>query len=240
MTRLSKRLQAIAEMVTSGSRLADIGTDHGFLPLYLLEQGRIPSALAMDVNDGPLERAREHIANSNCQQYIETRLSDGLEKLVPGEVDTIVIAGMGGGLTVRILKKELCKLNGIKELILQPQSELQEVRKCLTDIGFFIVDEEMLVEDEKYYVVMRAVPKQEAEEYTVESQVPELLGNLYGPVLLRKKHPVLRQWLEREIGICQDIIQRLSGDSVGEKARMRKLEMEEKQKLLISTLNMVC
>ena len=250
MTKLSKRLQTIAQMVTTGNRLADIGTDHGFLPLYLLEQGRIPSALAMDVNKGPLERAREHIENSNCQQYIETRLSDGLEKLIPGEVDTVVIAGMGGGLMVRILTKELCKLQGLKELILQPQSEQQEVRKCLANIGFTIVNEEMLIEDEKYYVVIRAVPKEEemdlreaeCEEKTSALDASETLtlhqtlSNLYGPILLQKKHPVLKEWLQREIGICQEIIDRLSGDNVGEKALVRRQEIEEKQKLLEAAL----
>lgn len=244
MTKLSKRLQTIAQMVTTGNRLADIGTDHGFLPLYLLEQGRIPSALAMDVNEGPLERAKEHIENSDCKQYIETRLSDGLEKLIPGEVDTVVIAGMGGGLMVRILTRELCKLEGLKELILQPQSEQQEVRKCLADIGFSIVDEEMLIEDEKFYVVIRAVPVKGMSEHSEaraddENAINTLLENLYGPILLAKKHPVLKEWLEREIGICQDIILRLSQNDVGEKAIIRRQEIEKKQELLKTAWNMI-
>lgn len=247
MTKLSKRLHTIAQMVTPGNRLADIGTDHGFLPLYLLEQGRIPSALAMDVNVGPLERAKEHIETSNCQPYIETRLSDGLEKLIPGEVDTVVIAGMGGGLMVRILTAELCKLEGLKELILQPQSEVQEVRKCLADIGFSIADEDMLVEDEKYYVVIKATPSTGCDDTpsyscgqgTVDGIAVEVLEALYGPVLLAKKHPVLKAWLEREIGISQEIIDRLSGEDVGEKARVRRQEIEEKQKLQKTALAMI-
>ena len=252
-------------MVTPGSRLADIGTDHGFLPLYLLEQGRIPSALAMDVNKGPLMRAMEHIEANNCQQYIETRLSDGLKELQPGEADTVVIAGMGGGLMVRILTADLSKLEGVKELILQPQSELQEVRKCLPQIGYFIADEDMLVEDEKYYVVIRAVPAEKeaadfqvlkealdgknksdvdmSNEGTVEVEmenrdIPEMLSNLYGPILLKKKHPVLKEWLLREIGISQDIIDRLSKEGVGEKAILRRGEVEEKQRLLKSALSL--
>ena len=228
-------------MVTPGNRLADVGTDHGFLPLYLLEQGRIPSALAMDVNKGPLERAMEHIAENNCQQYIETRLSDGLEKLNPGEADTIVIAGMGGGLMVRILTADLCKLDGVKELILQPQSEQQEVRKCIANIGFSIVDEDMLVEDEKYYVVIRAVPDP-AQIMTGEGHSDSVslnqLGILYGPVLLAKKHPVLKEWLIREINIAQDIIDRLTGENVGEKALLRCKEIEDKQRMLKSALSL--
>lgn len=247
MTKLSKRLYTIASMVTPGNRIADVGTDHGFLPLYLLEQGNIPSALAMDVNEGPLERAKEHIASSNCQSYIETRLSDGLSKLIPGEVDTVVIAGMGGGLMVRILTQDLSKLEGLKELILQPQSEIREVRTCMERIGFSIVDEEMLVEDEKYYVVIRAIPAAQCEpcqavetcKEDMDGVVYSTLEHLYGPVLLQKKHPILREWLEREIRICQEIIDRLSGDSVGEKALLRRSEMEQKQKLLNLTLTMI-
>lgn len=221
-------------MVTPGNRLADVGTDHGFLPLYLLEQGRIPSALAMDVNRGPLERAMEHIEANQCQQYIETRLSDGLEKLIPGEVDTVVIAGMGGGLTVRILTKELCKLQGIKELILQPQSEQHEVRKCLAAIGFVIADEEMLEEDGKYYVVIRALPESiVSKQHTIDA---EELGILYGPILLKKKHPVLVEWLQREMSVCQEIIDRLSADGTGEKAIQRRNEMLKKQHQLKTAL----
>lgn len=247
MTKLSKRLNTIASMVTPGNRLADIGTDHGFLPLYLLEQGKIPSALAMDVNEGPLERAKEHIANSNCQPYIETRLSDGLSKLRPGEVDTVVIAGMGGGLMVRILTSDLGKLHGLKELILQPQSEIHEVRTCIERIGFSIVDEEMLVEDEKYYVVIRAIPsdagKCAVDTVTCEELIDGIsyttLEMLYGPILLQKKHPILQEWLEREIGICEEIMERLSGDGVGEKALLRRCEIEQKQKILKTALTMV-
>ena len=247
MTKLSKRLYTIASMVTPGNRLADVGTDHGFLPLYLLEQGRIPSALAMDVNAGPLERAKEHIAGNNCQAYIETRLSDGLSKLIPGEVDTVVIAGMGGGLMVRILTQDLSKLEGLKELILQPQSEIHEVRTCMERIGFIIVDEEMLVEDEKYYVVIRAIPTAPDAKSQMANTCKETgdgvayatLEHLYGPILLQKKHPILREWLEREIRICQEIIDRLSGDDVGEKALLRRSEIEQKQKLLNLTLTVI-
>lgn len=254
MIKLSKRLQTIASMVTEGNRLADVGTDHGFLPLYLLEQGKIPFALAMDVNQGPLERAKEHIETSPCKPYIQTRLSDGLSELMPNEVDTIVIAGMGGGLMVRILTKELCKLEGVRELILQPQSEQWEVRKCLEELGFVIVDEDMLEEDGKYYVVMRALPQQLAREATgvgedFESLIStcqeidlSLLASIryaYGPVLLKKHHPVLREWLEREVRISQEIIQRLSLPDVGEKARARRDEVIQKMQLQKTALKIL-
>ena len=105
---LSKRLKALANMVTDGNRLADIGTDHGYIPIYLCQTGKIPSALAMDIGKGPLQQAQTH-------------MSDGMADLQFGEADTILIAGMGGGLVMKILSEGAEKLTGKEELILQPQ-----------------------------------------------------------------------------------------------------------------------
>ena len=102
---LSKRLQAVAGLVTAGSRLADIGTDHAYIPIYLARSGKIPEAVAMDVNRGPLERAEENIRAYELEDRIKTRLSDGFSALEQGEADSAVIAGMGGGLMSRILKE---------------------------------------------------------------------------------------------------------------------------------------
>ena len=101
--QLSLRLSAIAGLVTRGNRLVDVGCDHGYLPVSLYLDGKIPGAIAMDVRKGPLSRAQEHISQYGLDAYIETRLSDGLEALKPGEGDTLVIAGMGGPLMERIL-----------------------------------------------------------------------------------------------------------------------------------------
>ena len=100
---LSKRLQAVADLVTAGYRVADIGTDHAYIPIFLLASGKIPGAAAMDVNEGPLERARCHIEENGLTEKISLRLSDGLAGLRPGEAESVVIAGMGGGLIIRIL-----------------------------------------------------------------------------------------------------------------------------------------
>ena len=101
--QLSKRLSAVAGLVTRGNRLVDVGCDHGYLPVYLYLNHMIPSAIAMDVRPGPLSRAEEHIAQYGLGEYIETRLSDGLAALGTDEGDTLVIAGMGGPLMERIL-----------------------------------------------------------------------------------------------------------------------------------------
>ena len=100
---LSKRLTAVADMITAGNSIADIGTDHGYIPIYMAQKGLTPKALAMDVNAGPLERACDNIKRYCVENIVSARLSDGLKKLNPGEAESIIIAGMGGLLTIRIL-----------------------------------------------------------------------------------------------------------------------------------------
>ena len=128
---LSKRLAAVAALVDAGSRPADIGTDHAYIPIWLVEEGICQKAFAMDVGKGPLERAREHITGHGLGNYIETRLSDGLGALAPGEADCMIAAGMGGNLIIKILEEGCSVLEEMSTCILQPQSELAKVRKYL-------------------------------------------------------------------------------------------------------------
>ena len=125
--RLSKRLETIvkqAALVCGGEAAADVGTDHGFVPIRLIEEGAADRVIAMDVRKGPLERAKEHVIQFGMEAQIETRLSDGLEKLMPGEAKTVIIAGMGGELMLRILRDGEHVRKEIRHWILSPQSEL--------------------------------------------------------------------------------------------------------------------
>lgn len=192
---LSKRLQTIANMVTKGNRVADVGCDHGFVPIYLYRQGISPRLYAMDVRTGPLERAREHIEAYGLSSYIETRLSDGVAALKPGEADTLICAGMGGRLMARILTEGKDKILSMQELILQPQSEIAYFRSCLRSLGLKIIDEDMVKEEGKFYPIIRAIPGSSSDLQTVSGGRQEL-EDAYGPVLLKKKHPVLREYLE--------------------------------------------
>ena len=117
--QLSDRLQAVASMVTENSRLADVGTDHGYIPIYLCEMGKIPSAIAMDVKKGPLLRAKMNIERYHMQEKIRIRLSAGVLKLNPDEADSVVIAGMGGTLVMKILEEGKKVLVDVKELVLE-------------------------------------------------------------------------------------------------------------------------
>ncbi|MCC8138317.1 MAG: class I SAM-dependent methyltransferase [Clostridiales bacterium] len=228
--KLSKRLLAVAAMVTPGSVLADIGTDHAYIPIYLVENNLVPRAFAMDVNRGPLARAAEHIHGHGLDDRIETRLSDGLAALQPGEARSIVIAGMGGALTVRILRsgrRLFREEQGVcaPELILQPQSEVPQVRAYLEEAGFSVVREDMVMEEGKYYPMMKAVPGKgpggasahtgqdkkdgsaaegtenignAADMLPAEDSVLHTLRLTFGPELLRMRHPVLHQYLLHE------------------------------------------
>ena len=217
---LSKRLKAVAELVTPGMRLADVGTDHGYIPIYLTEAGVIPSAIAMDINKGPLERAKEHIREHGLEGKIQTRLSDGLKNLQMNEADCMIAAGMGGGLVIRILSEERDTAGSFKELILQTQSEIDSVRKYLTEEGYRIVAEDMVYEDGKYYPMMKAVPCMAG-----AGEIPYSEEELeFGRVLLQQAHPVLGQFLEREMEIQNRILSALeSQESVRAKKRMEEI-----------------
>lgn len=188
---LSRRMQAVADMVTPGSRVADVGCDHGYVSIYLVQHQKAEHVLAMDIHEGPLLRAARHVEEAKLQSYITLRLSDGLCKFAVGEADTLICAGMGGRLIQRILENEPDKTDSIKELILQPQSEVSLFRRFLSDKGYSITEENMVLEEGKFYPVMKAVRTGEGRIFS-EAEVR------FGPILLRQRHPVLKQYLAFE------------------------------------------
>ena len=214
---LSKRLQTIASFVTAGYRMADVGTDHGYIPIYLSKKGICPKAYAMDVNPGPLKRAEQHIIEEHAEDKVQWILSDGLNQLPRGEVDSVVIAGMGGDLITRILENGLSRLSEIKELILSPQSHLERVRHFLHDHGFRILEEEILSEDGKYYVVIRAV-------HGTESYKKECFYR-FGAELILANHPVLLEFLDQEYQKYSRIKEGLTDDS-REHIKKRRSEVQ--------------
>lgn len=232
--RLSKRLTALADLVTPGHRLADIGTDHGYIPIYLCQKHVIPSAVAMDIGKGPLQQATAHIGQCGLSDMIETRLSDGLAALQPGEADTILIAGMGGGLVQKILSEGAQVLTGREELILQPQSEIIQVRQYLRQCGFQITEEEMILEDGKYYPMMKVI--QQKKEKSQTDTVSEQMEDAFGPVLLKKRHPVLQEWLERELQTAQKVCEQLSTQPENERITIRMTQVQEKKKMILEAL----
>ena len=206
---LSKRLETVASFVPRGSNLADIGTDHGYVPIFLAEQGVIGRALAMDVRKGPLMRAEEHIRAHGLTYKIDVRLSDGLEKLAPGEADCVVIAGMGGELMIHILEEGRLLWGSVQYWVLSPHSEPGKVRKFLERESFSIVRETMIKEDGKYYTVMGIISPQPENEFcngggkNCDSEeeahgTKKEIDYRYGRILIQQKNPVLLEYLKKE------------------------------------------
>lgn len=227
---LSRRLQAVADLVTAGYKTADIGTDHAYIPIQLVREGRIPEAVAMDVNRGPLERARLNVRENGMEDRISLRLSDGFEALKPGEVQSAVAAGMGGSLVIRILREGAEVVRELKECILQPQSEIEKVRAFLLEEGFFFIAEDMVKDDGKYYPMMKVKPpaRKESGKEDSEERKKEIWSETelrYGKLLLEQKNPVLKEYLEREIRIKEKILQTLDNKET-ERILSRRKQLE--------------
>ena len=214
---LSRRLQAVANLISEHVTVADIGCDHGYIPIYLFQTRKSPKVLALDVNEGPLKRAKEHIAVHGLS--IDTRLSDGVKELCPGEVECVVIAGMGGALTIRIMEDGELIFRNLKEFILQPQSEIYKVRQYLCMKGYRIIEEDMVLEDNKFYPMMKVINGTAPKYNNLEL--------LYGPLLLEQKHPVLKTFLEKEKKKRSKIKETIIKEA-GEhnKTRIREIESE--------------
>lgn len=215
---ISKRLERVAGLVTRDV-VADIGTDHGYVPIYLYQKGKIRKAFACDVRKGPLEKCRQNIALYSAQSVIEPRLGSGLTPLAPGEAKTAIMAGMGGMLIVHILQDSPEVAASLEELVLSPQRDFGAVRKYLHQIGFSICAEHMLKEDGKPYVLMRC--EKGAEQYSRE------IDYLYGKLLLEQKNPVLRELLLHEAAKYERLLYHLEQNPT-ENAKKRLPEVAQK------------
>jgi len=153
---LSLRLQALLDLIPHSDILADIGTDHAYLPIEAICAGLCEKAIACDINKGPLEIAVENIQMARLSNKIEIRLGDGLKPIHPNEADCIVISGMGGMRIWNIIHTEQDKAQFAKKLILQPQHNLEVLRKNLHNAGYEISTEKLVYEDSRFYVILLA------------------------------------------------------------------------------------
>ncbi len=213
---LSARLKALADMVTPGNRVCDVGCDHGYLSIYLVQKKISPRVIAMDVRTGPLSRCTEHVMQYGLEQYIEQRLSDGLEAPAPGEADTVVCAGMGGRLMQAILTRQQETAKSLKELILQPQSEVMAFREFLRSQGYRTVEENMIEEEGKFYPMMKVVPG----ETPIPCENP--LYDRFGELLLKEANPVLLRFLEYR----KCVLMTIRKSACGAEERVRDIDRE--------------
>lgn len=196
MLHLTPRLQAVADRVPTGARLVDVGTDHAYLPVWLLLQDRIPTALCTDLRPGPLDRARETVERWDVAERAQLRLCDGLAGVNADEVDFVTIAGMGGETILGILAAAPWVRE--KGLAVQPMSSLADLRAGLASLGLHIAGETLAQEGEALYVVMDLAPGAEGPMTAAERQVGRAerhQGDPLWPMYLRQEEGRLRRAL---------------------------------------------
>lgn len=235
--KLSKRLQMIADWVPAGSRLADIGSDHGLLPVYLAQVGKVDYAVAGEVNDGPWQAAKVQVRDAGLDGKVAVRKGDGLAVVLAGEVDVITIAGMGGTLMTGILSAAPEKLNRVKRLVLQPNVAEDQVRDYLERENWLLVAEHILEEDGKIYEILVAERHPEAKERNGRLYSSRPIGRItadrswllqFGPYLLQAGGPVFVAKWQSELAKLKKIVERLAGSEL-ESAK-------EKQRLLLDQI----
>lgn len=201
MIKLSPRLHSIANCIQGAVSMADIGTDHGYLPVYLMENALVAHAIASDVNQKPLEKAAKTIAEQSVKN-IETRLGSGLSVLVPGEVEVIVMAGMGG-LLIRDLIQAQPEVARGSRLVLQPMRSQAILRRFLETSGFKIVKEELAIEGNRVYEIMVVTCGAMAFKNPMEYEL--------GFEFEVHKHPCLEALIDRKIALEEDIVLHTEG-----------------------------
>ncbi len=221
--KLSPRLKAIAQFVPKGAIVGDVGTDHGYVPVYLVLNNIIQKAIAMDINKGPLENANSTIKEHGLEKNIQTRLGNGLESVKPGEIDTVIIAGMGGELIKEILEKNQDVVNRINTFILQPMSDQDILRKWMEKNGLRIIKEKLVKESEKIYEIIVATHGKMELENDIYYEV--------GKKLIENKDPILEEFIDKKIKKYNRILNMVKdGDS--QKAINKRKECIEKIKKL--------
>ena len=217
---LDERLQAVAALVPKGSRFADIGTDHAYLPVWLVEQGLIPGAVAGDIATGPCQAARATVAMYGAADKIAVRQGSGLAVLSPGEADCIAICGMGGSTIISILEADMAVAKAAQRLLLQPMAGAAALRRWLVQHGWRLVDEDLVDDPPHFYEIICAEPGAEQEHAEVEY--------LVGPSLLKVGHPLLEKQIGRHIKSLREL---LSNMERSERARASE-KYKETQALL--------
>lgn len=200
--RLEGRLKAIADNVPVCGTVVDIGSDHAFLPIYLVKKGICAKAIATDVRKGPLNAAHRNISEYGLADVIETRLGYGLRPLKDDEAETIIIAGMGGVLISDILKDAMNQALRIGKIIIQPMYATEYLREWLQGNGFEIYDEDLAEEGNKLYNIIAARP---SEVHAKASGTENVLGR----ALIAKKHPLLKKYIQKQIKIYSKIAEGL-------------------------------
>lgn len=219
--KLTDRLLKIASLVGENKKIADIGTDHGYIPVYLLNNNKINYAILADVNKGPLENARKEVKHNKLENKVDLRLGSGLEVLKINEVDEIIIAGMGGILISELLNVKKDVSQSVEKLILQPMQAQSELRKYLYNNGYEIINEVLVKENFRIYEIIEA-------KYTGKNTV--VTDDIYyevGKKLIENKDDLLEEFLIKKINAYKGLLDKLDG-KIGEGIERKRIETMEK------------
>lgn len=217
--KLTDRLLKIASLVSDGKKIADIGTDHGYIPVYLLKEGKVPFAVLADVNKGPLDNAHKEVIQNNLLDKVDLRLGSGIEILEIGEIEEVIIAGMGGILISELLEAKKEVAHNVEKLILQPMQAQEELRYYLLNNGYEILEEVLVREDFRIYEIIVA-------KYTGKNTIIE--DEIYyevGIKLLENKDSLFNDFIEKKIKTYSSIVNKLEGKN-GEAIDKKRKESE--------------
>jgi tRNA (adenine22-N1)-methyltransferase len=242
---LSKRLSAIADLVPPGARVADIGSDHALLPAWLVSAGKSPLAVAGEVRDGPLKASAARVEADGLADRVAVRKGDGLAVVAPGEVDCVVIAGMGGALIASILDagEAAGRLAGVRTLVLQPNVGEDIVRRWLLERGWYLASERIVEEDDRWYEVLEARRVPDADRLNAALYDPSFLGldrpaDRLGELLLRMGPWLLRRPDERLAGKWRTELGKLESIR-GQTERSDSPEAERKRRELAEEIALI-
>lgn len=213
------RLKSIASLIQNCDCIADIGTDHGYLPVFLVKNKIILSAIASDINKGPVDKARTNISIEDCDDKIECRQGAGLKTLKPFEVECAVIAGMGGNLIRDIIEESPQVFRNLKYAVLQPVQNSEVLRKHIYRKGYRILDEELCIDENKFYEIIKV-------KYdNVVEDVDEIYYEV-SKILIEKKHPLIKDFINFKLNNYIKIFNSIKEDTV--LATRRKTEIQYK------------
>jgi tRNA (adenine22-N1)-methyltransferase len=213
---LGIRLEKIASMVEPCKSMADIGTDHAYIPIYLIKRGICSSAVASDINRGPVEKAKKNVSLENLHNKIECRLGGGLSTVKPYEVQTAVIAGMGGNLIRDIMEDDLDVFKTLKSCILQPVQNPEVLREYIYTRGYDILQEELCIEDNKFYEIIKI-------RY---NNKPVDVDPIYYEVskeLIDNWHPIIKEYISYKLDKYSKVFSNLTENT--ENANKRRTEL---------------
>lgn len=223
----SIRLKEIVNLVKENSIVADIGTDHGYIPVELIKSNKSKKVIGTDISKPSLQKMIDYVAMEGLEDKIEGRVGNGLEVIKPYEVDTVIIAGMGGLLISEILDKDVDKTSSINNFILQPMIAADELRKYLLENSFKIEKNILLKENGRFYEIIYAKIGKDRVENEIEYEIPL--------EYIEEKHPLIREFIEEKIRYNKSIILKLednSGENVKSRIKFLESKIKEYQEVL--------